>query len=109
VSPLATQAVLPQGLEQCRSLLRPLAEEDGGAQCSGPRSVAGTEERDERLAELGRAERLVGEQRQLPAVERLAEIAVFVGELKPLANLGRELAAERVQTRSLAPRLRGRD
>ena len=47
------------------------------------------------------AERLVGEERELPAVERLAECAVVVGERQPLAQVGRERAAQRVEPAAL--------
>ena len=55
------------------------------------------------------AERLVGEERELPAVERLAELAVLVGERQPLAELGGDAGSNRVEPDSIAERLRRRD
>ena len=63
----------------------------------------------ERGAQLLGAERLVLEQRQLPAVERLGERAVGVGEAEPHEQLAGERAAERVEPRGLARGLRRRD
>src|SRR5438132_1390268 len=56
-----------------------------------------------------RAERLLGEKRKLPPVERLAEPAVVVGEGQPRAHAGGEAAAQRVEPRRLTARLRRGD
>ena len=53
-------------------------------------------------AQLLGAERLVLEERQLPAVERLGERAVGVGEAEPHEQLAGERTAERVEPRRLA-------
>ena len=55
------------------------------------------------------AERVVLEERQLPAVERLRQRRVGVGEAEAREQLRRERAAERVEARRLARRLRRRD
>ena len=70
---------------------------------------AAAEQARDRLAQLAGAERLVGEERELPAVERLAELAVVVGEREPLAQVGGELRAKLVETCRLAARLGRRD
>ena len=52
------------------------------------------EQARDRLTQLTGAERLVGEERELPAIERLGELAVVVGEREPLAQVGGELRRE---------------
>ena len=70
---VAAQAVL-----QLRAGARSLAEQDRPAHGGGPQAVVAAEERGERLAELLRLERPVLEERELPAVERLAELGIVV-------------------------------
>ena len=59
------------------------------------------------MAELLAAERVVLEERELPAVERVAELRVLVGERKQRPQLLRDGGAEGVQPRGL-PGRRGR-
>ncbi len=59
-------------------LARALAEEQRRAQRRRPQPVGAAEQRGQRLAQLLGAERLVLEEGQLPAVERLAELGVGV-------------------------------
>ena len=55
-----------------------------------PRAVAGAEQEGERLAQLLGAERVRLEERELPAVERLAELEVLVGgEQRPRRSAAR--------------------
>ena len=81
-----------EGSEQLDAVLAVLLQQHRGAHRGGPGAVAVPEERGERVLDLARAERLVGEQRELPAVERLAELAILVGERKPFAQIGGDLA-----------------
>ena len=86
---------------------RVVADEHGEARGSRPETVTGAEQCGERLAQLLGAIRLRGEQGELPAVERLAEAVVAVGGREPVEQVGREPAAELVEPRGLAGRLRG--
>ena len=67
------------------ALRRRLAEQRGAAHRRGPRAVAVAERGLERMAELLAAERIGLEERELPAVERVAEARVVVrdGEADP--------------------------
>ncbi len=62
---------------------RGLAEQGGAAHRRRPGAVAVPERGVERVAQLLAAERLGLEERQLPAVERLAELRVVVGDAEP--------------------------
>ena len=73
-----------------RALGRLVAEQHGSAHRRGPRALFAAEQAGERLGDLAGAERLLGEERELPAVERLAEPAVVVGEQELRAQVGRE-------------------
>src|SRR5581483_8872164 len=105
----SARAVRTERLEQRCTLLRRLPEEDRGAHRGCPRAVVATEERGERIPYLPRPERPVGEERELPAVERLGEPAVFVRERQALAEICGETPADRVETCRLTARLRGGD
>src|SRR5437667_12866428 len=96
-------------LEHLTALRALLGQQDGRAQRGGPGPTLAAEQTGERLAHLGRAERLLGEERQLPAVERLAELAILVGEDQPLEQVGRELGTQLVEPGRITPRLRGGD
>src|SRR5207245_3502325 len=82
--------------------LRGLAEQRGGAHAGGPGPVAVTERGLERVAELLGAERVVLEERELPAVERVAEPCVVVGEREQRAQLDGDGGAEGVEPRRFA-------
>src|SRR5205085_12095110 len=69
--------------EQRRALPARLAEEDRAPQRRRRQSVAAAEQRCERLPELLRPERVGLEERELPAVERLAEIRIAVHAGQP--------------------------
>src|SRR5207244_4215596 len=73
------------------------AEQDRAAYDGRPQPVRASEQRDERLPQLLCAERAVLEQRELPAVERLAEIGIVVRRREPRTKVGRECAAEGVE------------
>ena len=77
-------------LRSCRLL----GEQHRSAHRRRPGAAVAAEQADERLAHLGGAERLVGEERELPAVERLAELTVVVGE----RSRSRRSAASRART-----------
>src|SRR5918994_3729312 len=86
-------------------LLEAVAEQHRRAHRRGPHAVHPAEQGRQRFAQLLLAGRARLEERELPAVERLAEVWVLVRERQALEQLGREPAAERVETRRLAPRL----
>ena len=83
-----------------RPLGRVGLEQHRGTQ--GPRFA---EQRSERGAQLLGAERLVLEEGQLPAVERLGKRAVGVGQAEAEQQLAGERAAEGVEPRRLTRRL----
>ena len=78
-------------------------EQDRGAQRPGL-----AQERGEGRPQLLGAERVVLEERQLPAVERLGEVRVAVGEPEAREQLGRDACAELVQPLRVALRARWR-
>src|SRR5205807_5944241 len=92
-----------------RTLPPVLAEQDRAADDRSPQSVHPAEQRDERLAQLLGRERAVLEERELPPVERLAEIGILVGGSEPRQQVGGDRTPERVEPRRLARRLRRRD
>src|SRR5260221_213328 len=98
---------LAEALDEVGALLRGLAEERRGAHAGGPGAVAVAERGSERVAELLRAKRVVLEERELPAVQRVAEAGVLVGEREQRAELDGDGGAEGVEARRLAGR-RGR-
>ena len=104
---------LGAGLAQLRrevgTLGRSGAEEDGTAHPGRPGSVACPERGIERMAELLAAERLRLEERQLPAVESLAEVRVVVGGAEADPHVAGHRGAERIEPRGLARRSRRRD
>ena len=73
------------------------------------KAVAAAEQRGKRLSELLRLERAVLEERQLPAVERFAELRVFVREREARQEICGEAGAEGVEPRRLAGGLRRGD
>src|SRR4029079_217662 len=88
---------------------RSLAEQEGGSNGRRPEAVRAAEQRHQRLAQLFRTEGLGREERELPAVERLGEVGVFVRVRDPLEQIAGEVAAEGVETRGLTWRLGRRD
>src|SRR5262245_27469919 len=100
---------LPQLLREICALLRRRTEQRGAAHGRRPRPVAFAERRLQRVAKLLAAERLGLEERELPAVEGVPEVRVFVGCAEPDANVARHRGAERIEPRGLAGRRRGRD
>src|SRR5439155_17499112 len=92
-------------LQLCTGTRR-IAEKDRAADRGGPKSGIAAEQRSERLAQLLRLERPVLEERQLPAVERFAELRVVVGEREPGQKIGREAGAEGIEPRRFAGGLR---
>ena len=98
-----------QRLQQRGAVATRLPEQHRRAHRGGPEAVGPAEQRRERLPQLLGAERLGLEQRQLPAIERLAELRILVGGDQARAEVGREPAAEGVEARRLAARLGGRD
>ena len=80
----------PQHAERLDPLAPALAEEGRGAHCRREEPVARTEQRLQRHPQLLRAKRLVLEQGELEAVERLAELAVVVRERQPAPELRSE-------------------
>ena len=109
VTCVAPEPLLAQRVEQRGPVACLLGEQHGCAHRGGPQPAVASEQAGQRLAHLRAAERLLREQRQLPAIERLAELAILVGEREPLAQVGGELRANLVEPRRLATRLRGRD
>jgi hypothetical protein len=101
--------LLAEVLEQLGASPGAVAEQDGRAHGRRPGAVVAAEERRQRVAHLAGAERLLGEERELPAVECLGEAAILVGEREPLAQVGGQARADGVEPRRVAPRLRGRD
>src|SRR5205085_9651683 len=95
--------------EQRRALPARLAEEYRAPQRRRRQSVAAPEQRCERLPELLRAERVGLEERELPAVERLAEIRIAVDAGQPRQQLPGERRPHRVQANRLARGARRRD
>src|SRR5206468_2195711 len=71
---------LAEAFDQIGALLRGLAEQRCGAHAGRPRAVAVAERGSERLAQLLGAERIVLEERKLPAVECVTEARVVVRE-----------------------------
>ena len=90
-------------------LLDPLAEQHRRPHRRRPHAVRAAEQRGQRLAELLLARRACLEERELPPVERLAEVRVLVCEREPLEQLAGEPPAERIEARRVPVRLRGRD
>ena len=84
-----------------------VADEDGRPHRRRPEPVRPAEQGGERLPEPLRAERVVLEQRQLPALKRLAELGVVLGLGQPLEQVGRQLPAPGVEPGRL-PRGLGR-
>ena len=93
----------PQRLEQLGALLRLLAEQHGGPHRRRPGAVAAAEQRGERVVQLAGPERLVGEERQLPAVERLGELAVVVGERAAARGARRRARPRSASSRIASP------
>src|SRR3954471_11170571 len=105
-------AVEPVGVEtrhEIAALVGLVGEQDRSAHPGGPQTAAVAQQARERLAELAGAKRLVGEERQFPAVERLGELAVVVCEREPLTKICSELRANLVEARRLAAWLGGCD
>ena len=73
------------------------------------RPAVAAEQADEGLTDLRRAERLLGEQRELPAVERLAELAVRVCQRQAFPQFGSQPGAHLVEAGRLPARPRRRD
>src|SRR5664279_4891613 len=71
---------LAEALDEIGALLRRLAEQCGGAHARGPGAVAVAERGAQGLPQLLGPKRIVLEERELPAVERVAEPGVVVGE-----------------------------
>ena len=94
VARVAAEPLGAQRRDELAALPRLLGEQHGGAHRRGPRATVAAEQAVEALAHLRRAERLLGEERQLPAVERLAE----------LAGPRRRASAARAARRRAAPR-----
>src|SRR5205085_6935944 len=74
-----------------------------------PDAAVAAEQARERLANLGAAEGFLGEERQLPAVERFTELAVGVGERQLVAQVAREPRPDLVEPRDVTARLGGSD
>ena len=89
---------------QCRPRIRLDLEQDGS-----PQRPCLAEERGKGSAELIGPERLVLEERQLPAIERLGKRAVGIGEGEAHEQLAGERATEGVEARRIAGRLGGGD
>ena len=84
---------------------RGLAEQEGGSNGRCPEAVHAAEQRHQRLAQLFRTEGLGREERELPAVERLGEVGVFIRVRDPLEQIAGEVAPEGVEPRGLTRRL----
>src|SRR5438128_1144086 len=69
-----------QALELLRPVARRLAEQNGRPHRRRPEPVGASEERGQRLPQLLGSERLGREQGQLPAIERLREVGILVGD-----------------------------
>ena len=69
-----------EALDEVGALLRRLAEQRSRAHARGVQPLAVAERRVESLLQLLAAERVVLEERELPAVERVSERDVVVGE-----------------------------
>src|SRR5439155_7752261 len=91
------------------ALRRGPAEQGGTTHRGGPGSVALPERCLERVAELLAAEGLRLEERQLPAVESVAEVRVVVGGAEADPHVACHRGAEGVETRRLARRSGRRD
>src|SRR5947208_1798845 len=99
----------PQLLGQVGPLPRGRAQQGGAAHRGRPHPVSFAEHSFERMAQLLPAERLRLEERQLPAVEGVAEADVVVGRAEPDAHVARHRGAERVESGRLARRRGRRD
>src|SRR5947209_20451771 len=94
-SPHEVGARIARRVDELRTLLGGLAEERGCAHPGSPGALAVPERRVERMAELLAAERIVLEERQLPAVERIAELRILVCEREHRPQLLRDRRRER--------------
>src|SRR5439155_6353703 len=71
----------------------------------GPRAAVAAEQAGQGLPYLCGAERLLGEEGELPAIERLAELAIGIGQGELRAQVGREAGTDLVEARALPTRL----
>src|SRR6476660_1542760 len=109
---IACVAAKPFGaelVEQLAPLPGLVTEQDGSPHRGGPRAALAAEQTGQRLADLCGAERLLGEERELPAIECFSELPIGVGQGELRAQVGREAGPDLVEARSLAARLRRRD
>src|SRR5581483_6457131 len=95
--------------DELATLRRLVGEEHGGPHRRSPPAGVAAEQAVDGLANLSGAERLLGEQRQLPAVEGLAELAILVCQREPRTELGGQCGTRLVEANRLAARLRRRD
>ena len=86
-----------------------IADEHRRPRSSGPEPVVAAEQRGQRLAEQLGAEWLVGEQRQLPAVDGLPQLGVRVAPGQSLQEIARQASAELVEAARLSAGLGGGD
>ena len=101
--PAGSPRARPRRRSSCSARsLRGLAEQHRRPHRGRPQPVGPAEQRGQRLAQLLRAERLVREQRQLPAVERLRELRILLGPPEPREQVRGEPRAEGVEPRRLA-------
>ena len=105
---LGVGRALAQAVEQAGALLAGVTEQDGGAKGGCERSVLAGEQRRERLPARVVTLGSVLEERELPPVDRLAELGVVLGERKPLAQIAGKARTELVQARRLACRMHRR-
>ena len=87
-----------EAFEMIDSLASGLAQESRRPHRRCPEPVGAAEDRRKRLAQLLRAERLVREQRQLPAVQPFRKVGVVVCSRDPRQQVLGELPSERVET-----------
>ena len=87
-----------------RALLRLLGEQDSCAHRGGPRAAVRRRAGSRCFTQLTGAKRLVGEERELPAVQRLGELAVVVCQREPRAQVGGELRPRILSSRAGRPR-----
>src|SRR5581483_14543 len=105
VASVAAEALRAQCLRKLAPLTALVGEEHRRPHRRRPGSAVAAEQAGDLLAYLRRAEGLLGEERELPAVERLAELTIVVGHGELLAQVGGELRAQLVEARRLAARL----
>jgi len=101
---VAGEAVLQLGTRVGR-----VTQQQRAAHGGRPQSVVAAEQGGQRLPKLLRLEGPVLKERELPAIERLAELGIVVRECESRQQVDGEAGAERVEARRLAGGLRGGD